>query len=74
MATFCAAIQMMFQARATAMTRLTPAARLPVHGWTGSGGEYTFGYCGGRFVIVDTTQMQSFDEVRRLLEGEAPAS
>ena len=67
MGTFCAAIQMMFQALATAMGGLTPASWSPVHGWAASGGDHTIVLHGDRFVLAETNKVGGFDQVRRLL-------
>ena len=69
--TFCAAIQSMLTALATSLGGLTPAHWSPVHGWTASGGEYTIAVEGSRFIIADTSQLGSLDDVRRLLAPPA---
>lgn len=72
MGSFCAAILSMFNALAVAMGGFSPSTRTPVHGWAASGGSYSIGVHGDRFVIVETDQVGSFDELRRLLQAGKP--
>ena len=69
MGTFCAAIQMMFQALGTAMGGLSPERWAPTQGWACSGGDYTIAFVGDRFVIAETKKVTSLDQARELLQG-----
>jgi len=71
MGPFCAAIQMMFNTMGVTLGGFTAANWLPVHSWMVSGGDYSIYVHGDRFVLVETSPVDSFDELRRLL-GECP--
>ena len=72
MGSFCAAIQSMFNALAVAMGGFSPSTWTAVHGWAASGGIYSVAAQGDRFVVVETNQVGSFDELRQLLQATKP--
>jgi roadblock/LC7 domain-containing protein len=69
---FAATITMMFSSMALAMDRVghtgfDQSSWQPEKGWVFSGGDYSVGVLGHRFVFVETEKVSSFDELRRLL-------
>lgn len=72
MGSFCEAIQSMFNALGTAMGGFSPSTWTPVHGWAVSGGIYSIALHGDRFVVVETGEVGSFDELRQLLRAGKP--
>jgi roadblock/LC7 domain-containing protein len=71
MAWFCALAQMMFNSMAFAAGGFMPSSLLPVRGWVFSGGPYSIGMRGRRFVIVQSEMVESFDDIIGMMhEGD----
>ena len=69
MGSFCEAIQSMLNALAVAMGGFSPSTWTPVHSWAASGGAYSVAVHGDRFVVVETDNVGSFDDLRQLLQA-----
>jgi roadblock/LC7 domain-containing protein len=74
MASFCASIQMTLNTMALALTRVSPVPETwwPVKGWGASIGAYSFALLGNRFVIGQTEDIRSIDELLDLLRQVTP--
>jgi roadblock/LC7 domain-containing protein len=68
MSSFSAAIHMMFNTMALAMTTVAAVSWQPLKGWAVSSGPYSVVVHGDRFVFAETDKVGSFDELRHLLQ------
>lgn len=68
---FAAAIQIMFNTMALAM-RGSAVDWQPVKGWAVESGPYSLVLKGDRFMLAETEHIDSFDELRHLLQETKP--
>ncbi len=69
MTSFSTAVQTMLNTMALAMSHVGAVPEWqPMKGWSVSSGIYSFTRYGERFVVTKTDKVESFDELRRLLE------
>ena len=67
MGTYCQAIQSVLNALALSMDGISPMNWSPIHGWAVSAGDFSVAMHGDRFVVAETAQIESVDELLRLL-------
>ncbi len=67
MTRFASAIQVLLDALGAAMQGVSPATWTPLHGWAFSSGDYTIAMHGDRFLVAQTAQVKSIDELQALL-------
>jgi len=67
MAGFAAAIQGLLNAVGIAMRNASTTSWTPLHAWAFSSGDYTFAMYGDRFLVAETAQIKSIDELQGLL-------
>jgi hypothetical protein len=63
---------MMLNTMAVAMSGVAAVSRQPVKGWAVSSVPCSVLLHGDRFVVAETEEVGSFDDLRRLLQGRTP--
>ena len=71
MTSFAGAIRMQLLSLGVAMKTASPGTWAPLHGWAFASGDYTFAMHGACFLVAETAQVKSIDEVLELLKQVA---